>query len=91
MNEQDRRYLAAAADGVKRLLNARNAAPLRPAGLSPELQAFGEAFDDLLGQMEVLRHFAITLANGDLSYEAPPRQHLLDPLKQLQAHLRHLT
>ena len=91
MNEQDRRYLAAAADRIKRLLGARSATPLRAGALSPDLQAFAESFDNLLEHMEVLRRFTITLASGDLSYEAPPRNHLLDPLKQLQSNLRHLT
>jgi len=91
VNEQDRRYLAAAASSIKKLLSARSAAPLRPDGLSPDLQAFAEAFDSLIEELAVLRRFTVTLANGDLSYEAPARQHLLDPLKQLQANLRHLT
>lgn len=91
MNEEDRRYLVAAAGKIEKLLAARGATPLRPQGLSPELQAFGESFDRLLEALEALRRFAIALGNGDLSHEAPARNHLLDPLKQLQASLRHLT
>jgi hypothetical protein len=70
VNEQDRRYLAAAASSIKKLLSARSAAPLRPDGLSPDLQAFAEAFDSLVEELAVLRRFTVTLANGDLSYEA---------------------
>lgn len=91
MNEKDRRYLTAATRGIEKLLGARGLPPLRPSGLTPELQAFGESFDRLLEQLEAFRRLAISLANGDLSFEAPARQHLLDPLKHLQAHLRHLT
>ena len=91
MNETDRRYLVAAAGGIEKLLAVRGVAPLRPQGLSPELQVFGESFDRLLEAMEAFRRFAIALGNGDLNHEAPARIHLLDPLKQLQANLRHLT
>lgn len=87
----DRRYLVAAAGGIEKLLAVRGVAPLRPQGLSPELQVFGESFDRLLEAMEAFRRFAIALGNGDLNHEAPARIHLLDPLKQLQANLRHLT
>ncbi|HPE71523.1 MAG TPA: GGDEF domain-containing protein [Candidatus Competibacter sp.] len=91
MNEDERRYLAAATGRIEKLLAARGASPLRPAGLTPELQAFGENFDHLLDALEALRHFAIALANGDLAQNAPPGTHLLDPLKHLQSNLRHLT
>ena len=70
---------------------ARGASPLHPAGLTPELQAFGEHFDHLLAALEVLRRFAIALATGDLAQDAPPGTHLIDPLKHLQSNLRHLT
>ncbi len=91
MNEDDRRYLAAAAGRIEKLLAARGASPLHPAGLTSELQVFGEQFDRLLAALEVLRRFAIALANGDLAQDAPSGAHLLDPLKHLQSNLRHLT
>lgn len=91
MREQDRRYLSEATAHIERLLAARRAEPLHPSGLSDELQAFAESFDRLLEQLAILQHFAVTLADGDLGQEVPPRCHLLDPLKQLQSHLRHLT
>ena len=91
MNEDDRRYLTAAAGRIEKLLAARGASPLRPVGLTPDLQTFGEHFDRLLDALEALRHFAITLANGDLAQDAPPGVHLLGPLKHLQSSLRHLT
>ena len=91
VNKEDQRYLADAACRIEKLLISRNAPPLRPAGLSPELQAFADKFDHLLEAMEALRRFAIALGNGDLSHEPPKRLHLLDSLKQLQANLRHLT
>ncbi|MEY6431734.1 GGDEF domain-containing protein [Thioalkalicoccus limnaeus] len=91
MNDADRQYLAAATARIDRLLHARGVDPISPSGLSAELQGFAEAFDRLLEQLAVFRQFAVTLAHGDLSYEAPARQHLLDPLKHLQASLRHLT
>ena len=54
MNEQDRRYLAAAADRIKRLLGARSATPLRAGALSPDLQAFAESFDNLLEHLSLI-------------------------------------
>lgn len=62
MNEEDRHYLTAATSGIEKLLGARSVAPLRPSRLTPELQAFGENFDRLLEQLEVLRRFAVTPA-----------------------------
>lgn len=91
MNEDDHHYLAAAAIRIDKLLAAQGAKLLRPSGLSPELQAFAERFDHLLDALETLRRFTITLANGNLAHDAPPGVHLLDPLKHLQANLRHLT
>jgi diguanylate cyclase (GGDEF)-like protein len=91
VNDRDADYLAAATRRIDRLLGSRGAEPLAPTGLSPELAAFAEAFDRLLVQLAALRRLSASLANGDLSQEAPPRQHLLDPLKQVQGNLRHLT
>jgi diguanylate cyclase (GGDEF)-like protein len=88
---EDIGYLADATRRIERLLASRGAEPLRPDGLSPELAAFAEAFDRLLIQLAALRRLSVSLANGDLSQEPPARQHLLDPLKQLQGSLRHLT
>ncbi|MCC8998065.1 MAG: GGDEF domain-containing protein [Candidatus Contendobacter sp.] len=91
MNEDDHHYLAAATIRIDKLLTAQGAKPLCPSGLSPELQAFAERFDHLLDALETLRRFTITLANGNLAHDAPLGVHLLDPLKHLQASLRHLT
>ena len=91
MNEADRLYLADAARRIEALLAARPAAPLRPEGLSEELQALAEPLDRLLLSLNALRELSIALANGDLSHEAPAGIHLLGPLKQLQSSLRHLT
>ncbi len=91
MNDEDRRYLSTAKGRIEQLLASQPAEPLRPGRLSPELQAFAEVFDRLLEQLAAMQRLAVSLANGDLSHEPPPRQHLLDPLKQLQGNLRHLT
>lgn len=91
VNKEDQRYLADAACRIEKLLVSRAARPLRPEGLSPELQVFAEKFDHLLEAMEALHRFAIALGNGDLSHEPPKSLHLLGSLKQLQANLRHLT
>jgi two-component system, cell cycle response regulator len=91
MSEEDRRYLAAAADRIVKLLAGQAAEPLRPGGLSPELEIFAENFVRLLEALEAMRRFAVAISNGDLNYAAPPRIHLLDPLKQLQSNLLHLT
>lgn len=91
MNEEDRRYLVTATATIHRVLTALSASPLRPTGLTAELQTFAEQFDRLLDALAVLRRFSIALGNGDLTQEAPPGLHLLDPLKQLHSSLRHLT
>lgn len=91
MNDADRRYLAAATAEIEALLRAKPGDALRPHGLSPELQAFAEPLDRLLTQLSALRRLTLALARGDLSHASPPRSHLLDPLKQLQSNLRHLT
>ena len=91
MNETDLDYLAAAAARIDRLLAAQGAKPLLPDGLSPELQAFAQRFDQLLDALEALRRFMILLANGNIAHDLPPGVHLLGPLKHLQASLRHLT
>lgn len=91
MNEEDQRYLAAAAVRIDKLLAAQGAKPLHPSGLSPELQTFAERFDQLLDALEALRRFTIALANGNVAHDPPPGIHLLGPLKHLQASLRHLT
>lgn len=91
MNAEDRRYLAAAADAIDRLLKARPAQPLHPTELSAELQTFAERFDQLLNSLAAWQQFAAALGSGNLRQEPPPREHLLDPLKQLHSNLRHLT
>ncbi len=92
MNEVDGRYLTAAAGRIDKLLAACAAPPLPPDdGLSPELRPFSERFARLLEALDTLRRFAIALANGDLAQNPPSGVHLLDPLKHLQASLRHLT
>lgn len=91
MKEEDRRYLAEAADTIDRLLKTSTARPLRPSALTAELQTFAEQFDRLLDALAVWQRFATALGNGNLRQDPPPRAHLLDPLKQLQSSLRHLT
>lgn len=91
MNEADRRYLATATQRIDKLLAARAAAPIHPDDLSEELQRFAEKLDALLDSLAALRALSIALANGDLSHDPPSGIHLLGPLKQLQASLRHLT
>ncbi len=91
MNETDLDYLAAAAARINKLLAAQGAKPLLPNGLSPELQAFAQRFDQLLDALDALRRFMILLANGNIAHDPPPGVHLLGPLKHLQASLRHLT
>ncbi len=91
MNEADQRYLAAAAERIGALLAGRAAVPLRPTGLTPELDRCAEQLDRLFDALESLRRFAIALGNGDLGQEPMPGVRLLDPLKPLQSNLRHLT
>lgn len=55
------------------------------------MRPFSERFARLLEALDTLRRFAIALANGDLAQNPPSGVHLLDPLKHLQASLRHLT
>jgi signal transduction histidine kinase/DNA-binding NarL/FixJ family response regulator len=56
-------------------------------GLTPLIKAV----DMLSTNFQILREFSIALANGRIDFEVPPRMHLLDPLKSLQASLKHLT
>ena len=55
------------------------------------LAAVIEAVNLLIANFKVLREFSIALADGRVDFEVPPRMHLLDPLKSLQASLKHLT
>ena len=91
MNKEDQRYLAEAADAIDRLLKAHPTKPLRPTGLTAELQIFAEQLDRLLDALAAWQKFATALGNGNLRQDPPSRAHLLDPLKQLQSNLRHLT
>jgi len=57
----------------------------------PEVRAVAEAVNGLIGEFALLRDLSVALANGSLDFEVPPKHHLVDPLKSLQASLRHLT
>ncbi|MEJ2226881.1 MAG: ATP-binding protein [Alphaproteobacteria bacterium] len=49
------------------------------------------ALNMLIANFKILHEFSVALANGRLDYEVPPRIHLLDALKSLQASLKHVT
>lgn len=92
ISDAERRFVA---DLACRLLalaqGGATSSPAIPADAAPEFAALANAVDELAANLEILRHFSIALANGRIDAEAPPKQHLLDPLKSLQASLKHLT
>lgn len=59
--------------------------------IDPTLNELADAVDRLLRQARDARAFATALADGHLMVDGPRRNALADPLKALQASLRHLT
>jgi PAS domain S-box-containing protein len=57
---------------------------------SDEADKLREAVINLARKYSEERNFILNLSNGNLSFEAPKKNHLIDPLKELQANLRHL-
>src|ERR1035441_3592969 len=83
-------------EGLKRSLDAisegRTASTLEVLStVSVEVRAMAEAANRVIENLCVLRQFSIALANGQINFSPPSNLHLLDPLKSLQASLRHLT
>jgi diguanylate cyclase (GGDEF)-like protein len=74
------------------IASGRMVAPVvSPVGASDGAVAALNALNSLIANFDVQRKFSIALAMGQIDFEAPPGMHLLDPLKSLQASLRHLT
>jgi light-regulated signal transduction histidine kinase (bacteriophytochrome) len=86
---------AAMKDVALRIAAVASGQAVEPIALLPEhddgLAAVIEAVNLLIANFKVLREFSIALADGRVDFEVPPRMHLLDPLKSLQASLKHLT
>ena len=86
---------AAMNDVALRITAVASGRAVEPIALLPEhddgLAAVIEAVNLLIANFKVLREFSIALADGRVDFEVPPRMHLLDPLKSLQASLKHLT
>lgn len=68
-----------------------SAMPDVPPSVAPELRRLGTAFGELMTRLQGLRTLAIALGEGQLEVEGNRENRLLDPLKALQANLRHLT
>ena len=86
---------AAMNDVALRITAVASGRAVEPIAHPPEhddgLAAVIEAVNLLIANFKVLREFSIALADGRSDFEVPPRMHLLDPLKSLQASLKHLT
>ena len=86
---------AAMKDVALRITAVASGRAVEPIALLPEhdagLATVIEAVNLLIANFKVLREFSIALAGGGVDFEVPPRMHLLDPLKSLQASLKHLT
>ncbi|TAN46370.1 MAG: hypothetical protein EPN26_15250 [Rhodospirillales bacterium] len=92
MTDDERRLLANLTDCIEAVAEGRPAVPMPEASIGdPALDGLARAVRHLLSNFEALRLFSISLANGRIDAEAPPKLHLLDPLKSLQASLKHLT
>jgi signal transduction histidine kinase/CheY-like chemotaxis protein len=81
---------------LARCITAIASGQVVPCKLSPEeieddLVEVVEAVKQLIANFSVLRQFSIALANGCIDFDVPPKMHLTDPLKSLQASLKHLT
>jgi signal transduction histidine kinase len=80
---------------AQRIRAVASGQPVPPLAV-PEEEASGlapliDAVNLLIANFTVLRQFSIALAEGRLDSDAPRGLHLLDPLKSLQASLKHLT
>jgi signal transduction histidine kinase len=92
MTEEERQILAAIAERIEAIADGRPA-PSGPncQNADSPLSALCAAVERLSLNFEMLRRFSIALANGKIDTEVPPKMHLLDALKSLQASLMHLT
>lgn len=92
MTEDERRFLECLAECIEAVADGRPPPPLpegRPA--CAETVRLSGAVKHLAENFDILRRFSIALANGKIDTEVPPKMHLLDSLKSLQASLMHLT
>jgi signal transduction histidine kinase/ActR/RegA family two-component response regulator len=81
-----------AANRIAAVASGQAVAPLRiPPEGAEALVPLIESVNLLIANFTVLREFSIALAMGRVDFKVPPRMHLLDPLKSLQASLKHLV
>jgi signal transduction histidine kinase len=92
MTEENGQLLARLAERIDAIADGRPAPPGPDKGHLPaQLGALVDSIDRLAENFDQLRRISIALANGKIDTDVPPKQHLLDPLKSLQASLKHLT
>src|ERR1035441_7148724 len=92
MLQDDRSLLEDLTRSLDAISEGRSAATVEvSSAASAETRAVAEAANRVIENFSVLRQFSIALANGKIDFSPPPKLHLLDPLKSLQASLRHLT
>ncbi len=92
MTAAERAILIEIASRVSALAEGRPATAVAADGdVGAEVRAVAEAVNGLMANLSVLCELSVALANGRIDFDVPPRMHLLDSLKSLQASLRHLT
>lgn len=92
MTEEERRFLESLAECIEAVADGRPPPRVPDGGpAGAETVRLSGAVKRLAENFDILRRFSIALANGKIDTEVPPKMHLLDSLKSLQASLMHLT
>jgi two-component system cell cycle response regulator len=93
VDEQERRLLEEAASKVERLLLGELPREIDAIaeGCSQEVKRVCESVNRLVTALKESRRFILSLSEGKLDVEAPPRNFLVSAFKQLHSNMRHLT
>jgi diguanylate cyclase (GGDEF)-like protein len=93
MNATERRLLDEIASAIENLLLGESPRNITAVGedCGEEIRRACEALNHLVKAFGEARHFILSLSEGKLEVEAPPRNFLVSAFKQLHANLRHLT
>lgn len=91
MNKREALILKELNEQLSRLLRG-DFSPVRPISAeAPELQALADSISLHARLLADAQNFISALSQGKLDVDPPRRNHLIAPLKQLHANLRHLT
>jgi diguanylate cyclase (GGDEF)-like protein len=93
MDAREQRLLDEIASAIESLLLGESPQEIDTAaeGCSKEVRRVCEAANRLVTAFGEARRFILSLSEGKLEVEAPPRNFLVSAFKQLHANLRHLT